>query len=344
MITLMLACLLFQDETFKEAWSADLGDEVVAAPQSDGTTVYALSSAGLVRAMKIEDGSKVWEFTAKSSRLPLVLIKSLVIVVQDDGVVVALDAATGATKFEVAGVAGAVPTKGKDRLYLAGRYARQGTTNSVSMHKTVTCVDVEKGKAAWSVDLKMAVGPVTESGDRIYAGGITCLEAKTGKLVWTSDVQLSTAVVAPAVTKDRVLAQDMGRGTIVCVDAKTGKKVWTHDVKDAIQPGLIPLTVVDGRVYTASLPELACLDLAKGTAVWTAKLDGYSSFSASGPAVAAGFVFVVYEGRLGWLDIATGKLTGSKELGKAGNQPQPVAVEGGVIVAAETKVMLLLKK
>jgi outer membrane protein assembly factor BamB len=342
MLTLAIALALHQAD-LKEAWSAGFDDEVVAAPQTDGKTVYAVSTAGVVRALKLEDGSKVWEFAAKPSRLPLVLQKNRVVVAQDDGTVLGLDAATGEKTFELAGVAGAVPTKGKDRVYLAGRYGRRGNTNTVSTHKTVTCVDVEKGKAAWTVDLKIPVGPATESGDRVYAGGIACLDAKTGKLAWTSDVQLGQAVVAPAATKDRVLAQDMMRGTILCVDAKTGKKAWTYEPKGAIQAGLIPLTVADGRVYAASLPELACLDVAKGGAVWTAKLAGYSSFSAGGPAVSEGLAFVVYDGRLGWVDIAKGALAGSKELGDAGNQPQPTPVEGGVLVAAGSKVLMLKK-
>ncbi len=341
---ILLAMALMLQDDFVEAWSIEFDDDVVAAPQTDGKTVFALCASGKVRAMKLEDGSKVWEFEAKPSRLPLVLIKTTVVVVQDDGTVIALDAATGAKKFELAGVAGAVPTKGKDRLYLAGNYARRGTANVVGMHKTVTCIDVEKGKAAWSVELKMPVGPVTEAGDRLYAGGITCLEAKTGKQVWTSEVQLMNAVTPPVATKERVVVQDMTRGQVLCVDAKNGKKLWTYEPKDPVQAGLIPLTLVDGKIYVASLPELACLDLAKGTAAWKAELDGYSNFSSGGPAVSAGHVFVVGNGTLHWVDAGSGKKAGVAKLGKAGNQPQPVAVEGGVLVTVEAKVTRLKKK
>lgn len=338
---MVLMVLALQDMELEETWSADLGAEVVAAPQVEGKTAVALSVAGVVRAVNLETGEKLWQAELKPSRLPFVLLKDRVVVVQDDGLVVGLDLATGGRKFEIPGIAGAVPTRGKDRVYLAGQYQRRGNTNAVGLHQTVACVDVAKGKLAWSVSLKMPVGPVTEVGDRLYAGGIACLEAKNGKLVWMSDVALSNAVSAPAATKDRVVAQDMIGGRVACVDAKTGKKVWTYDPADAMQPGLIPLVIDGNRLYAASLPEFACLSLDKGKVEWKAKLTGYSSFTGSGPAFSGGKAWVVHEGRLSCVDVKTGGVDGAQLLGKAGSQPQPVVVEGGLLVATDTKVIHL---
>lgn len=93
--------------TGAQQWSARVTGEVLAAPQGDGRVVVAQTYDGKLSGFDFETGNKLWTY---DSNVPVLTIRGTSTPILRDGVVyagfangrvLALDAATGATEWEV---------------------------------------------------------------------------------------------------------------------------------------------------------------------------------------------------------------------------------------------------
>lgn len=163
-----------------------------------------------------------------------------------DDVVVAMDAATGATRWKAV-----MPGRGVNHQHhkegpfnMTPAYA-EGRVFAIGMSGWLYALDAESGKPLWEVrlggagrgDLWSATvtalpGVVVAPQDGAWSG----FDPATGERLWRSEVGLYHA--APAVwrhkgkdylisgTGGNLIWHDQHAETLVCLDAKTGKTVW----------------------------------------------------------------------------------------------------------------------
>lgn len=275
----------YRCEDGSPVWVHQHGARIFYSPCSDGERIYFSSAKGLT-AVKVEDGSKVWEFGGAECDGPAVVLprQGKVVVGGSDGILYALDAKTGKKLWASDFVADAPPdppgfpgkrARGMNRKARPSALASDGATLFLSVfdQSRLVAVRATDGKRLWSFQARGWVyGPAVATKKHVFFG-----------------------------------SQDK---TFYCLDKQTGKKVWRHKTRWRIESG----GAVDDRfVYFGSCDGgLYCLNQSDGKARWrfaTDKKDGHNSAIYSVPILHKGGVyFAAGEGHAYAINQHTGKL------------------------------------
>jgi outer membrane protein assembly factor BamB len=261
------------------------------------------------------------------------------------GQVVAVDAATGATRWAVPTGAAEAPgglAMAGGRLFATPVGAGEGSP--------MAALDAATGRRLWTADLTPGTStdffdPPNVAGGIVYVTGgdtrMRALDAATGRLRWRAFVTRTEGATGPAavaggltyVTGDVLLAKDVGNGVnrwkaFPGRDGGRGRLLGSP----AVRGGRVFVTTEDGSVlaYRAAgcRPALTCHPL------WVAQ-RGVSTPFASTPGVGRTTVFVGGPTRLDALDAATGRRRWTGVIQGFGDEPVVTApvIAHGVIYA-----------
>lgn len=341
-------------------WSASLGSGegrlgFRQRPGFDGSTVFAVTEDGALRALDAESGDGRWERTLEelgSSRgwrlwerdvrigglqSSVGVGDGLVAVAGRSGVVFAVDAGSGEPRWETQ-VSAEV---------LAAPLVTSGLVIVRSQDGRVVGLNAADGKRRWSFERAIptlssrgASAPASAGGLVLIGnddGTVVALRAEDGIPVWEAIVaepegrtELDRLVDIDgdlAVGADAVYASSV-RGITAAISISSGQVGWTRD-----NGGANALEVTsDGVLLADSGGTLWSLDRAGGSALW--RQEGLVRRQPSGVAL-AGTLAVVgdVEGYLHWFDPATGEFKARERIGSARVLATPLTTPTGTVIA-----------
>jgi len=294
-----------------------------------GEGVVYLTATTKVYAVNTTDGTQKWPYEAKIQQAglfgnqtvaaklnaPPAVEEGVVYFGSDEGILLAVDAATGTQKWEFtpeiptiipilnikekAGAIFAGPV-------LAGKRVIVGTQNKVYALDTTTHKkpdwEFEAGSQVWGTPLVV--------GDTVYVSTLghklVALNAETGKVRWVLDKPKGALAGSP-VHDNGVIYVGSFDNHLYAVDAATGEQVWPEpfDANNWIWEGP---AVVSGTLYFGDMSgNVRALDAATQKLVWSEPFQAGGPVRAT-PLYADGTLYVgTASGVLYALDAATGQ-------------------------------------
>jgi outer membrane protein assembly factor BamB len=260
----------------KPAWVYEAGAPIWAGVAVSQGTAFAADDDGLVHAIDLATGTARWKVsTGGAVRATPVTHEGSVLVHSDDGFLYRLDAATGGIQWKTAVVDSATKR-------------------------------VPFGASDFQYD-QYASAPAIAA-DRLFLGHadgtLRAFDLETGERRWT--FATGGAITAtPAVRGDRVIFGSFD-GTVYGLQAATGEPLWRHDTGAAVSSsaGLFEdYAIVGSRRYG-----LLSLRSEDGQAAWTYYY--WFSWVESSPTIREGVVYIGSSDaqRLNAIDAATGRL------------------------------------
>lgn len=247
-----------------------------------------------------------------------VVVGGTLYVIDTDAVVHALDAQSGAQKWQLATV------KGKENRNAAfgGGVSVEGTrafaTNGLG---EVVAIDTSNGAEVWRVKPGGPLrGAPTVSGGNIYVlsqdNQMFALSQTDGAVIWQQSGTLESqgvfGVAAPAAAQGTVVA-GYSSGELGAYRYENGRSLWTDTLaRSTISTSVSSLADIDaepvideGRVYAVGQGgRMAAIELASGQRLWEQNVAGIST-----PWVAGEWLFVVTDdARLIAIARGTGKI------------------------------------
>jgi outer membrane protein assembly factor BamB len=343
-----------------ELWSESLGDGegrlgFRQRPGFDGTTVFAVTDGGALRAIDAESGDERWERTLEelgSSRgwrlwernvregglqSSVGVGEGLVAVAGRSGIVFAVSADSGEPRWETQ-VSAEV---------LAAPLVTGGLVVVRSQDGKVVGLNGADGKQRWAFERAIptlssrgASAPVSAGGLVLVGnddGTVVALRAEDGIPVWEAIVaepegrsELDRLVDIDgdlAVGADAVYATSV-RGVTAAISIANGQVGWTRDNGGA---NALELTS-DGVLLADAGGNLWSLDRAGGSALW--RQEGLIRRQPTGVALAGSLAVVGdVEGYLHWFDPATGQFKARERVAGARILAAPLTTPTGIVIA-----------
>lgn len=341
-------------------WSESLGDGegrlgLRQRPGFDGTTIFAVTDDGAIRAIDAESGEERWERglsepdDGRGWRLWRNAVREgglqssvgvgegLVVVAGRSGVVFAVSAENGEPRWEAKASA----------EVLAAPLISNGVVVVRSQDGRVVGLDAANGRQRWAFDRAIptlssrgASTPAAAAGLALVGnddGSVVALRLEDGVPVWEAQVaeaegrtELDRLVDIDgdlAVGADAVYATSV-RGVSAAIVLANGQIAWTRDNGGA---NALEATA-DGVLLADRTGALFALDRASGSALW--KQDGLLRRQPTGVAL-AGTLAVVgdLEGYLHWFDPATGQFRAREKVQGARILATPLVSAAGTVIA-----------
>ena len=299
------------------AWKTLLGEFVVAPLATDGRRVYVATRDGVVRALDRATGEVLWKAEGLPGRLSAA--DGYVFVRGEDGTVSSLHPRTGAVRWRSqTGTAGILPAVADgDRVLVAGR--------------GLSALDSATGQTVWAdpSGAETTTTPVA-SGARLFAGEsdgtLRCRDRATGVALWT--VRTEGAILAPPLVDParRRLFLGTSDKRILEVSFDKGRPGWAWRVgADIGHAGLL----LPDRVLFASYDAVLYALHKGGNLAWRGALP---SRPLSAPLPVPGFVLVAcLENEL----VAFASNTGAR----AGSLRTPDQIQAPPLVAGDMLVL-----
>ncbi|MBV9255021.1 MAG: PQQ-binding-like beta-propeller repeat protein [Actinobacteria bacterium] len=242
-------------------------DANAGMPAADGGGVASVLNHGEVVLLDAR-GHRKWEVTPGmnlNDTAPL-LEHDAVFVASDDGLV-ALDRATGATKWATnLGDTGATPARAGHLLV------------TTTWSKRMAAVDADTGAVAWALDLpgQLYDPPSVVDGlalatwdDGAYAA-LVAVDVATGALRWSCALP-GGGVGAPAIAGDTASVV-AGDSMAYAVDVHAGRPRWHAEMPGPGSPEVAPVMLAGGRVALADRDgDLKVVDIAYGREAWAVR-------------------------------------------------------------------------
>jgi outer membrane protein assembly factor BamB len=310
---------------FTPAWKTLLADQVVAPLAADGRRVYVATGDGVVRALDPATGAVAWKAEGLPGRLSAA--DGVLLARADDGTLRSLHPRTGAVRWKSdTGVAGTLPAVlDGDRALVAGR--------------GLAAVDLASGRVIWAdtSGAETTAPPVT-AGSRLLAGEkdgtLRCRDRMTGLSLWV--LRTGGPLVAPPLVDEarRRLYLGTTDKRILEVSLDHGKKGWAWRVgADVGHPGLLLPGRVLFDVYDAVLYALQ----RGGNLAWRGALP---SRPLSAPLLFGDYILVAcLENELVALVPETGTRAGSYRTSAEIRTP-PILAGGQVIVGLRDRSVI----
>jgi outer membrane protein assembly factor BamB len=239
--------------------------------------------------------------------LPPVAGYGLVFEESFDGLIHALDPATGAERWSYVSrrCGWSSPALG-DGLVFATFIGGVTVPCSRLPGGAIVALSATTGHVRWSRDIGQSESSPLVSHGTVYVGGtdgrVYALSAATGRELWSYDVG-GPVKASPALENGRLFVGDYG-GRFVALDARTGRLIWEKSGYGDFYSGP---SVVDGRVYVGSKDgNVYAFSAATGAQLWRFTTGTYVYAS---PAVWRGIVLVgSYDHRFYAINGATGTM------------------------------------
>jgi outer membrane protein assembly factor BamB len=330
----------------RNVWARALGGHVFGgSPVVAGGLVYAPvvdladGTMGGVVALDLLTGAEVWAARAGSVRNAPAVADGRVMFATTDGVLHAVDAATGHEQWTLDLGQGsddllswlyAAPTVDQGLVYIGGQ-------------RKIVAADVRTGAVVWSHDPNEMIWAVTLSSMAVGGGvgvgvvgrggqGVLGWDGLDGAPLWTIGPPVSSAVMAaPVIDGDKVYLTNF-ESHICAADLLTGQIGWATKLYDSASDfryGIVGTPALAGGRLFVPTPkdDLFAVDAASGRALWHISAEptiirplpygqaGARAFLAA-PAVTGDLVWVGgADGILRAVDAATGTMAWSADLG-----------------------------
>jgi len=220
--------------------------------------------------------------------------------------VVAVDAATGAARWEAAGESVGYLAADAERVYCLASPGRGALA--------LVALDAATGRARWHYEqpwphpLREPSRPVPLAGGRVCwsaNGSLHVLDAGTGEPLWTRSVAAGRLLSCAVASGDDLYV--VSATTLHCLAGATGGERWQQRLDDSAGRGRPLLALDGGRAYIArprpgSGSDVFCLDLAARSLLWR------RAAPAARFLLAADGVVCLRGGPVAGLDAATGKV------------------------------------
>ncbi len=299
------------------AWKTLLGEFVAPPLATDGRRLFVATRDGVVRALDPATGAVAW----KAEGLPgaLSAAEGVLLLRGEDGTLTSLHPRTGAVRWTTStGVAGTIAAVvDGDRALVPG--------------KGLAAVELASGRALWA-DLTGAptTAPPVSTGSRLLAGEadgtLRCRDRDTGQSVWVARTR--GALLAPPLVDEsrRRLYLGTTDKRILEVQLDDGKKGWAWRVgADIAYAGLL----LPGQVLFASYDAVLYSLRPGGNLDWRASLP---SRPLSPPLLVGGYVLLAcLENELVAFTPDTGKPSGHLRT-TAEIRTAPLVAPGGLVV------------
>ncbi|MFT5693396.1 MAG: outer membrane protein assembly factor BamB, partial [Oceanicoccus sp.] len=190
--------VLLDKQSGNKLWSANVGGEVLAAPQTNNKLVFVQTLDGQMVALDINDGSRIWSYrnnvpvlTLRGTSTP-VLFRDSVIAGFANGSVVSFNAQTGAVQWTVR-VSLAKGNSEIDRIVdIDGNLLlTNGLLYAVSYQGKIAAIDPKTGNRVWTNEASSSVG-MSEGFGNVYVSGsdgsITAFEQNGNGVRWAQTV------------------------------------------------------------------------------------------------------------------------------------------------------------
>ena len=347
-------------------WSTNIGSgdgrrgRITADPVVGDGRIFTLDSGSQVTAVGT-DGAVLWERDINDSLDKddeatgggLALDGDVLYVSSGFGVLTAIDAATGAVRWQQK-----LDATGSGRPLVVGDlvYVTAGDQTGWALNKGTGRIAWQTGSAESIVNVLGGPAPVLADDLVVFAFGTGQLQAvfrQGGLPRWDSSVlgarpgrALSSVddVTGAPVIEGNTLYAGSQAGRTVAMNAGSGARIWTA------QEGAIgPVLPVGGSVFFVSdRNELLRLDASDGSRIWGARLPNYTRdrpgktaevFAHHGPILAGGRLIIASnDGVLRSFSPEDGSLVGTLEIPN-GATTRPV-VAGGALYVVSTKGQL----
>jgi outer membrane protein assembly factor BamB len=291
------------------------GDDVLEPPLAvDEVRVFAAGRGGTLRALDRGSGAVVWSQGGRPG--VLTAGPGLLLLRQQDGSVLALDPASGETRWQAnSGVAGTLPAALAEGLVVvAGAGA--------------AALDAATGRTLWSAPLPPLAAPPVVAGGQVLLGGedgtLHALDARSGAPLWTYATS-APLEAAPVVDERRRVLLGTGARRVVALRAdERGSERWRFKVGGAL--GSPPALFEDAVLFAAYDAVLYAFRRGNGHLAWRAPLP---SRPLSGPLLARGAVLVAcHESEIVGYDARSGQ--------RLGNLTTPAPMQTPPLLADDT--------
>lgn len=240
----------------EELWRAPVSGEVLGAPAGNGRVVVVQTYSGLVHGFDAETGKRMWTYTSQVPRLTMrgtsspQIVRGVALVGLANGRLIALDADTGAVRWEQR-VSVAQGSTEIDRLVdVDGRLLliENGQIVVVNGYQgKVLAIDIASGRPLWAKDNSSYVG-ATEALGNIYVvdaqGGVSAIADGGQSIAWTQTVLARRRLTEPAALSGVVAVGDFD-GYLHLLGQLDGQIVGRERVDS---DGLRAPMAVDGRL------------------------------------------------------------------------------------------------
>ncbi len=306
----------------EKVWSFNVGSagKYVFQPVAIGDVVFAAAANGEI--VRLENGRAVWRVRAdKKLSAGVGSDGRLVVVVAEDGTLIAIDAITGDERWN---------TALEQEVLSPPSVSTDIVVVRTSDHRLIA-VDPEDGARRWmyqrnnpSLGLRSHTGVLVEGGAVLagFPGGkLVALEASKGTTVWELTVALPrgateleriTDVTGTPVLGQREICAVAFQGRAACFDLTNGNSLWTRDISSSVGMDR------DARlaVITDAADAVVALDANNGSSAW--KQDGLGHRLVSRPLLVADYVVVGdYAGYLHVLSSSDGDFISRARIGGA---------------------------
>ncbi|WKE64658.1 outer membrane protein assembly factor BamB [Gallaecimonas kandeliae] len=345
-------------------WSTSVGDGIGPyfsnlAPVYAYDKVFAASREGIVEALDVENGDKIWKVDLGaadsffSSRHDMRLSGGVsagfgkVYVGSENGIVYALDEKTGELKWQadVPGEAMAAPVLDEGLVLV-------NTTSG-----KLVALEEGTGKLKWtyeqtvpSLSLRGVSEPSTVKGAALVGtpnGKLAAVLLDSGLPAWEQDVspakgqnvlELLRDVDATPIAVGPVVYAVAYNGELVAIDLRSGRPMWKRDYSSyramAITGFDLYLTDAHGTLFD--------IDRRTGLEKWSQPM--LLNRRVTAPAILGDKVLVGdFEGYLHWFDKNSGELLGRDKIDGDGLYARPVVVNDKVLVQSRDGELYMIK-
>ncbi|HET8997116.1 MAG TPA: PQQ-binding-like beta-propeller repeat protein [Acetobacteraceae bacterium] len=352
-----------------EAWRVGIGEgggyrqALLAQPVVAGNLVFTMDSDGVVSALQLSDGARVWRTDSKarndrSSNIGggLAWSQDTLYVVNGLGEAVAFDPAKGTVRWRSSF---GVPTRSAPTVV-------EGRIFFVTIEDRLVVLSTQDGRRLWSHEATNPLTQVLGQPAPAYANGlvvagfgsgeIACLRADSGNVVWSDSLggvsasatlaDFSSIRGRPVISGGKLFAVGMG-GLTVGMDLPTGRRLWELNAASENSPW-----VAGSWMFMISQDqELAAIDTANGSVAWVSALPRWKNEKEHsglitwwGPTLLSDRLVVTgTTGEALALSPYTGAILGRQRLSSPAAPLEPVVAQGTLLVVTNAGRLLALR-
>lgn len=281
----------FDLNTGQQRWVfAETGSYISPAIAGDRVFIRAeADNKGQVYALDLRNGQQLWSFTPRrvssaannyyGGHITSPVIVDGVVFIGAGKEVYALDAATGATRWEFAA-----------QDYITSSATIADGQLYITDFRYVYAIDQQKGTLRWSFPIDTAFSFSTVAADKtllITSGNkLIALDSTKGILRWQHEITGQTLIPAGA---DAKRAYVKSTETLLALDLATGKELWRfQDINYVSLPALAgkQVYIVSGAGADTSI---SALDAESGLSTWNQRVKLLAN---TAPIIAGGAIYV----------------------------------------------------
>ena len=259
-------------ESGKKLGFRAMGESLEGPILIDGTRLYVASAWGKygLTAFDLADGSRIWRFRGGPFQTGPVRVGERIVAVDVDGMVRALDQASGEELWAVSlgeGASGqSTPLAlGDERLFV------------VSDVGLAMMIEAESGRRIWTRELGYPVyASPAVAGDVIIVpttrGCLLAVSPRDGATLWTFDAGDPLVRFTPPAIDGEELYVGASNGSIYRLDARSGNVLWRFEAPDAV---VAPPLLTGTHVYAGTMGRmLYVFERETNELVWEDELRG----------------------------------------------------------------------